>query len=104
MTLYSPEVPMPPGPTITVSDVHLRYRAQQAPVLAGVNLTISAGTVHCLLGPSGAGKTSLLKVQLKQVDADLYFVSDVLVNIFRLLFYCNNFRSCLTWSPLTAAG
>ena len=68
MTLHSPEVPMPPGPTITVSDVHLRYSAQQAPVLAGVNLTISAGTVYCLLGPSGAGKTSLLKVQLKQVD------------------------------------
>ena len=67
MTVYSPEVPMPPGPTITVSDVHLRYSAQQAPVLAGVNLTISAGTVHCLLGPSGAGKTSLLKVQLIQI-------------------------------------
>ena len=67
MTVYSPEVSMPPGPTITVSDVHLRYSAQQAPVLAGVNLTISAGTVYCLLGPSGAGKTSLLKVQLMQI-------------------------------------
>ena len=69
LTLYSPVpvVSMPPGPTITVSDVHLRYSAQQAPVLAGVNLTISAGTVYCLLGPSGAGKTSLLKVQLMQI-------------------------------------
>ena len=71
---------MPPGPTITVSDVHLRYSAQQAPVLAGVNLTISAGTVYCLLGPSGAGKTSLLKVQLKQVEdvIPIYFKCSVL--------------------------
>ena len=77
MTLYSPEVLMPPGPTITVSDVHLRYSAQQAPVLAGVNLTISAGTVYCLLGPSGAGKTSLLKVQLKQVEDVIPIISDI---------------------------
>ncbi len=47
------------GPTIRIENLKLA-RSQQ-PVLNGVTMTIEAGEVVCLLGPSGSGKSSLLR-------------------------------------------
>jgi ATP-binding cassette subfamily C protein/ATP-binding cassette subfamily C protein LapB len=45
---------------IGISRLSLRYQPQAEPALLGVNAEIRAGQVVALVGPSGAGKTSLL--------------------------------------------
>lgn len=43
-------------------DVHHRWRADRPPVLDGVNLRLSAGTVTWIGGRNGVGKTTLLRI------------------------------------------
>jgi len=47
---------------ITLRDVYLRYAG--SPVLSGVSLAVARGEILSVLGPSGGGKTSLLRVVL----------------------------------------
>lgn len=47
------------GPTIRIENLKLARNNQ--PVLNGVDMSIGAGEVVCLLGPSGSGKSSLLR-------------------------------------------
>ena len=44
---------------ITLQDVRVQFAADQAPALAGVSLTLQPGEIVALVGPSGAGKTTL---------------------------------------------
>ena len=45
---------------LDLKNIHLRYDATE--VLKGVSLHIEQGEIICLLGQSGSGKTSLLRV------------------------------------------
>jgi cell division transport system ATP-binding protein len=55
------EAPRAPAVTIALNTVGLRY--DDGPdVLADISLSIPAGSFHFLTGPSGAGKTSLLRL------------------------------------------
>lgn len=47
------------APILQFRDVHLSYGAH--PVLRGVNLTVEKGQVIVIIGPSGGGKSSLLR-------------------------------------------
>jgi putative ABC transport system ATP-binding protein len=47
------------GPTIRIENLTLTRNRQ--PVLNGVRMTVGAGEIVCLLGPSGGGKSSLLR-------------------------------------------
>jgi subfamily B ATP-binding cassette protein MsbA len=47
---------------IELRGVTLRYRAQQAPALDRIDLALGAGETVALVGPSGAGKTTLVNL------------------------------------------
>jgi len=54
-----------------LSGLRVTYPGASAPTLDGVNLTVRAGSLTALLGPSGTGKTTVLKLVagLLQPDA-----------------------------------
>ena len=49
-------------PVIELRDVTKRY--DEVTALDAVDLTVEAGTVHCLVGPNGSGKTTLFRTVL----------------------------------------
>lgn len=49
-------------PTILLDNVDFTYPKKKSPVLRGVNLKFSAGKVTALIGESGTGKSTLLKI------------------------------------------
>lgn len=51
-------------PDVNVSDLRLEYAGASQPALDGIDLFIPAGTSLAIVGPSGAGKTSLVDVML----------------------------------------
>ena len=48
--------------TIHLESVQTRYNPEEPPVLNGFNLQVQDGEIVCLLGPSGVGKTTALRV------------------------------------------
>jgi len=53
---------------ITFEQVDVTYGEQNTPALQGVNLHIPAGQVVALVGPSGAGKTTLINLLARFVE------------------------------------
>jgi zinc transport system ATP-binding protein len=53
------------GPSIRFTDVGLRLGGAQ--ILNDINLTADAGKIHCIIGPNGGGKTSLVRSLLGQM-------------------------------------
>lgn len=65
------------NPTITVENVNKSFGKK--PVLNDVNVTIEKGQLYGLIGPSGAGKTTLVKmiVGMEKADSGTIHVLDV---------------------------
>lgn len=53
-----------PGPAIALDDVSFRYDEASEPILNQVSLEIPAGSLVALVGPSGAGKTTMMRLLL----------------------------------------
>lgn len=53
------------GIQIDIKNVSLTLSNNE--ILKNINLTVKAGEIHCLVGPNGGGKTSLLKCILGQM-------------------------------------
>lgn len=67
----SPENPVEPGRlhgNIQLHDVHLSYGDGMAEALAGVSLTIAAGETVALVGETGAGKSTIVKLLARYHD------------------------------------
>jgi ABC-type multidrug transport system fused ATPase/permease subunit len=55
-------------PKVSIKNVNLTYPAASSPALKNIELEISPGQVVAFVGPSGAGKTSLIDVLLGVVN------------------------------------
>jgi len=70
-SINAPEVPIPPTNPFTgdvkLENVHFAYNADQ-PVLRGINLHIPAGQRVAIVGPTGAGKSSLIGLLARWYD------------------------------------
>ncbi len=79
-TIHSEPVPVVDGPGVpgprateamlTLRDVTFTYPGRRRPALAGVSLDVPAGTRVALVGPSGAGKTTIAHLCLRFWDPD----------------------------------
>jgi ABC-type branched-subunit amino acid transport system ATPase component len=57
-------------PEVSISNLFLTYNGQSHPALSNINLAIKPGSVTAVVGPSGAGKTSLIDVILGVTTPD----------------------------------
>lgn len=53
---------------LTVNNVHFRYGIGEPDVLKGVSLSVEPGEMIALVGPSGGGKTTLMKIMMGLFD------------------------------------
>ena len=58
----------PDDVVVAVRDVH--YAVDKRPIFSGLNLTARRGRITAIMGPSGTGKTTLLKLITAQIFAD----------------------------------
>jgi ABC-type multidrug transport system fused ATPase/permease subunit len=57
-------------PSIKLSNLSFRYRDADSRAISKINLEVKAGTVVAIVGPSGAGKTTLIDVILGILDPE----------------------------------
>ena len=62
---------------ISLQNVSLTYQAGEVPALKGINLSLFSGEKVALVGPSGAGKTSIAQILLRFIEPS---TGDVFVN------------------------
>ncbi len=55
---------------VVLEDVTKRYRPGQAPAVAGISLDVEAGERLSVIGPSGAGKTTLFRLLTRSLVPD----------------------------------
>jgi phospholipid/cholesterol/gamma-HCH transport system ATP-binding protein len=58
----------PQGPLVDISDLHFRYG--ERPILSGINMQFGRGKVIAVMGGSGSGKTTILRLIGGQLRAD----------------------------------
>lgn len=59
------------NPSVSLLDVRFTYPGSANPAISNINLEISGGQIVALVGPSGAGKTTLVDVLLGVLNPEL---------------------------------
>jgi ABC-type multidrug transport system fused ATPase/permease subunit len=67
----SPATPLPFATQVELVNLGFQYPASDAASLAGISLTIPAGTTLGIVGPTGAGKTTLVDMILGLLTPDM---------------------------------
>ena len=62
------DAPDPARAAVSLTDVGFAYAGRGAPILDGVSLTLVPGATTALVGPSGAGKTTLARIVARLAD------------------------------------
>ncbi len=60
--------PVADGPLVDIADLHFRYGAR--PILTGVDMRFGRGQVVAVMGGSGSGKTTILRLIGGQLRAE----------------------------------
>jgi thiol reductant ABC exporter CydD subunit len=69
------DAPDPAHVAVSLTDVCYAYAGRGAPLLDGVSLTLAPGRTTALVGPSGAGKTTLARIVARLADPQTGAVS-----------------------------
>jgi len=79
-------LPMGPIQSVALRDVHFAYKVDE-PVLRGCSLEVSAGQTVALVGPTGGGKSTIVKLlsRFYEVDQGAVLINDVDVRELSLL-------------------
>ena len=82
---------------LQATHLHFAYPGQHRPALAGLSFELPAGQTLGLVGPTGAGKSSLLKLLQRQWPADQGQIrwSGVALHDYRL----SALRAAISWVP-----
>jgi subfamily B ATP-binding cassette protein MsbA len=101
-TISNPESPKPcPESAVGIEFDHLTFAYHEEPVLRDVNLTIEAGQVVALVGPSGAGKTTFAHLVPRFYDPQQ---GEVRLNGVSVKdFLKHDLRACIAVVPQTPA-
>lgn len=85
----------PPDGDVRIEDVQFAYPGQAEPALKGVSLTLRKGQTIGLVGPTGSGKTTLIRLLLRQYPHSAGRISwgHVALDALRL----DNLRRHLSW-------
>jgi ATP-binding cassette subfamily B protein RaxB len=62
--LLKPKSPTFVGGQLTLENVSFRYSEDESPIFSNINFTLNVGESVAITGPSGTGKTTLMKIML----------------------------------------
>ncbi|GLY31755.1 thiol reductant ABC exporter subunit CydC [Kineosporia sp. NBRC 101731] len=68
-------VSLPSGVALVADRLTVRLPGRSEPVLSGVGLWVFAGSIMAVVGPSGVGKTTLIRVLARQLTPESGFVN-----------------------------
>jgi ATP-binding cassette subfamily B protein/ATP-binding cassette subfamily C protein/ATP-binding cassette subfamily B multidrug efflux pump len=88
-------VQTPPRGSLRIQDIHFSYTGQAQPALQGVSLTLQQGATIGLVGPTGSGKSTLIRLLLRQYELQQGSIhwGEVALNEYAL----DNLRAHMSW-------